>query len=99
MDIKTIKHIAGLARLSLTEKEEIKLKDELSSVLDYVSQLSQVNTEGVEPLFQTTGLFNSVRPDDHWGDFKMDEDLNSKLIGQAPDKENRFVKVKSILNK
>ncbi len=109
MDAKTIKHIASLARIELTQKEEERMKEELSSILGYVEQLNKVDTSGVEPLYQTTGLINSMREDTHRGDFsakggpasgwKMDNDLNEKLIGQAPHKENRFVKVKSILNK
>ena len=99
MDAKTIKHMASLARIELTEKEEDKMKNELSSVLGYIDQLNKVNTEGVEPLYQTTGLTNSMRPDEYRGDFKMSEELNKKLIGQAPDKEERFIKVKSILRK
>ena len=99
MDSKTIKHIASLARLKISDKDEEKMKKELSSVLGYVEQLNTVNTEGVEPLYQTTGLVNSVREDKHRGDFEMTEDLNRKLIGQAPNKENGFVKVKSVLSK
>ena len=99
MDSKTIKHIASLARIELTEKEEERMRDELSSILGYVEQLNKVNTDGVEPLYQITGLVNSMREDKNRGDFEMDEELNKKLIGQAPDKENRFIKVKSVLNK
>ncbi len=99
MDNKTIQHIASLARINLTEKEKEKMKSELSAILKYVGQLNTVNTEKVEPLYQVTGLVNSMRLDKYQGDFKMDEELNARLIGQAPDKENRFIKVKSILNK
>ena len=99
MDSKTIQHIASLARLSLNGKEEDKIKIELLSILGYIEQLNQVNTEGVEPLYQTTGLVNSMRGDKHRRDFEMSEELNNKLIGQAPDKQERFVRVKSILNK
>ena len=99
MDIKTIKHVSGLARVDLTEKEEEKMKTDLSSILSYIDKLNQVNTDEVEPLYQTTGLVNSMRSDEYRGDFKMDEALNSKLIGQAPAKQDNFIKVKSVLNK
>ncbi len=99
MDDKIIQHVASLARINLTEKERVKMKSELSAILKYVEQLNTVNTEGIEPLYQTTGLINSMRSDEHRGDFKMDEKLNAGLINQAPEKENRFIKVKSILNK
>lgn len=44
MDSKTIKHIASLARIKLTEKEEEKMKDELASVLKYIDKLNEVPT-------------------------------------------------------
>ena len=99
IDNKTIQHIAKLARIRLTDKEEEKMKSDLSSILDYIGQLNSVNTDSVEPLYQTTGLVNSMRTDEDRGEFKMDEYLNKKLIGQAPDKQERFLQVKSILNK
>ena len=98
MDIKTIKHVAALARIEITQKEEEKIKDELSSILGYIEHLNKVNTENIEPLYQVTGLVNSMR-EDKSGHFKMDEVLNQKLIGQTPHKKDRFIKVKSILNK
>lgn len=99
MDDKTIQHIASLARINLTEKEKEKMKSELSAILKYVEQLNTVNTEKAEPLYQVTGLVNSVRSDEYCSDFKMDEKLNSKLIGQASSRQDQFVKVKSVLRK
>lgn len=96
---KDIQHIAQLARIRLTKNEMERFKKELSSVLDYINKLNELDTEKVEPLYQTTGLVNSVRKDEHRGDFSMDENLNQKLIGQAPHRQDRFVKVKSVLRK
>ncbi len=95
---KEIQHIASLARIEITDKETEKFKKDLSSILDYINQLNSVDTEGVEPLYQTTGLVNSIRDDEPRGDFQMNEKLNELLIGQAPHKKERFVKVKSVLN-
>lgn len=96
---KDVKHIAQLARIKITEREEEKFRKELSSILDFIRQLNEVNTEGVEPLYQTAGLVTSMRSDEYRKDFEMTEELNQRLVGQAPEKENRFVKVKSVLNK
>jgi len=96
---KEIEHIAQLARIKLTEKEKEKMKNELSSILDYIEQLKKINTDQTEALYQTTGLVNSVREDDYRGEFKINEELNTKLVGQAPCTQNRFVKVKSVLSK
>ena len=94
-----IKHIAKLARIELSEAEENKFKKDLSSVLGYIDKLGEVKTDNIEPLYQTTGLVNSFRFDEHQNDFEMDEKLNELLIGQAPDKQGRFVKVKGALKK
>jgi len=95
---KEVKHIAGLARIKINEKEEKGLKKDLSSILEYIDKLNEVDTEKVEPLYQTTGLIDSFRTDEPRGEFKMDENLNEKLVGQAPHKEGRFVKVKAVLS-
>lgn len=58
-----VRHVAKLARLGLTEKEVEKLQTQLSNILDYVGQLNEVDTEGVEPTAQVTGLTNVTRDD------------------------------------
>lgn len=63
LDITKIEHIAKLSRLDLTEEEKTLYSEQLSSVLDYVEQLSEVDTENVEPLSNVTGLENITRED------------------------------------
>ena len=98
MDSKTIKHIASLARIKLTVKEEENNQKELSLILDYVKQLNKVETDKIEPLYQVTGLVNSMREDkdDRIG---VNKGLNKKLVEQAPEQENGFIRVKAVLNK
>ncbi|MDO8663511.1 MAG: Asp-tRNA(Asn)/Glu-tRNA(Gln) amidotransferase subunit GatC [Candidatus Wildermuthbacteria bacterium] len=96
---KDLQHIANLARIKLSKDEERKFSKELGMILDFIGQLNKVDTSKVEPAYQITGLVNSFRADEHRKDFEMNEDLNEKLIGQAPHTENRFIKVRSVLNK
>ena len=56
-------HIAKLARLELKDEEVEKFRTQLSSILEYVGQLSKVDTQGVEPIAQITGLQNILRED------------------------------------
>ena len=56
---KEVKHIAGLARIKISAKEEKSLKKDLSSILEYIDKLNEVNTDKVEPLYQTTRLVDS----------------------------------------
>ena len=96
---KDLQHIADLARIKLSVEEKKKFSKELGSVLDFINQLNKADTSGVEATYQITGLANSFRMDKYRKDFEMNENLNERLIGQAPAKENRFIKVRPVLNK
>jgi len=88
--------IAKLARIELSAEMRERLKRDLASVLDYIALLEEVDTSGVEPLYQVTGLQNRTRPDEHRGDFVVDDILLDRLVGQAPATQSRMVRVKSI---
>lgn len=64
IDVEKVRHIAKLSRLELSKEEEVKFSEQLSSILDYVAQLDKVNTEGVEPMANITGLKNVFREDE-----------------------------------
>jgi len=95
IDKEQVKHIAKLARIRLNEKEVEKFKRELSSVLDYVEKLKEVDTENVEPISQVTGLENVMREDIPARDKKKER--RSKLIKQAPRRKGDYFKVPRIL--
>jgi aspartyl-tRNA(Asn)/glutamyl-tRNA(Gln) amidotransferase subunit C len=99
LDEKDVDHIAKLARIELSDAMREKMKNDLTSILDYIEMLSSVPTENVEPLYQVTGLTDRLRHDEHRGDFPMDETLDARLTGQAPMKSDRLVKVKGVLKK
>lgn len=94
-----VEHIAKLARITISESEKEKLKKDLSAILGYIEKLNSTDTSSVEPLYQTTGLVNATRTDEPRGEFVMNEKLEELLIGQAPARKERFVKVKSIIKK
>ncbi|OGN27384.1 MAG: hypothetical protein A2941_00870 [Candidatus Yanofskybacteria bacterium RIFCSPLOWO2_01_FULL_49_17] len=96
---KELGHIAELARIKIEDSERERLKKDLSSILDYVEKLNSADTTGVDPLYQTTGLVNSVREDEPRDEFPMNEALLERLVGQAPHRKERLVKVPSVLNK
>jgi len=93
--------IAGLARLDLNEKEIVNFTEQLSSVLDNFKKLNEVNTDGVEPTSQVTGLYNIGRKDNPILDWKTDPDLkkNKELLlkNLSPNqKEKEFIKVPGV---
>ena len=88
-----VKELAKLARVGLTKEEEESLAREMTSILNYVSELSEVDTSSVTPTSQVTGLLNVIREDELLvSGIKRDE-----LLANAPDKENGFIKVKKVL--
>ena len=61
---KEVEHIAKLAKLDLNNEEMKKFADQLSKVMDYIDVLNEVDTKGVEPTSQVTGLTNVMEGDD-----------------------------------
>ncbi len=58
-----VRHIAKLARLTLSDAEVDKFTTELTSILKYIDLLQEVKTDGVEATAQVTGQTNSLRED------------------------------------
>ena len=89
-----IQHIANLARLELTEEELEKYGGQLSAVLGYIDQLQEVDTEGIEPTAQVTGLVNVFREDE----IKVwDDSERLAAINESHEVEDGFVKVRKVL--
>ena len=90
-----VDHIAKLARLKLTDAQEEQMAKEMGSILSYIEKLNEVDTTGVEPTAQVTGLLNVFRND------VFGEQLGNPgdLIAAAPDHEGRYVKVKEVFEK
>lgn len=86
-----VEHVAQLARIEISEKEKEEFTQELSAILDYVSELESAPTEGIEQISQISGLENVVREDKIEPSF--DRDL---MLENAPDKKDWFIKVKKI---
>ncbi len=55
--------LAQLARIQLTDDEVDEFSNEFNAILQYVAQLDEVDTAGLEPTSQVTGLTNVTRPD------------------------------------
>ena len=58
-----IKHIAGLARINLSEEEVKEFQPQLKEVIDAFDKLGEISTEGVEPSFLSVNIKNSLRED------------------------------------
>lgn len=85
--------MANLARLELTESEIEGYTDELSTILQYVEMLHDIDVSGLKPTNQVTGLVNVTRPDviKDYGYATKD------LLELLPATENGHIKVKRMI--
>lgn len=87
-----VKRIAKLAKLSLTEEEEISLQKELSSILDYMDKLNEIDTSDVEPLSHPIPVENVFRED------KVEKSISREdALKNAPDVTEEFFKVPKVI--
>ena len=89
-----VDHIAKLARIKLTEKEEEKFANDLSSILDYIDKLNEVDTKNVKPIQQITELNNITRSDIVTN---KKQETRDQILNQAPETQNNYFKVPKIL--
>ncbi len=90
---KDVKHIGELAQLKLSEKDLEKFRGELSSILDYIEKLQEVETEKVEPTYQTIDLINFFHEDDVEKNRELSQE---EALASAPQKEEGYIKVKPV---
>ena len=90
---KEVEHIAKLARLGLTEKEREKMQKELSSVLDYIEKLKEVDISKVKPTSHSIKVENVIRNDEAR---TLKPEVRRKIIEQVPETKAGYLKVKSI---
>jgi aspartyl-tRNA(Asn)/glutamyl-tRNA(Gln) amidotransferase subunit C len=85
--------VAHLARLELSDAELTAMTAQLGAILDYVEQLRQVDTDGVEPLAHPLPLENVFRDDEPVPSLPVDE-----ALANAPDRRGDFYGVPAVLD-
>ena len=86
-------HLAELSRLEISEEEIEPLKKDLDSIVGYISQLNELDTDGVETTYQCFDMQNVWR-EDEIQKFEADRE---DLLALAPDSENNQIKVPKVL--
>lgn len=88
-----VRHLAQLSNLQLSEEEIQNLQVDLGNILTYIDQLAELDTTGVEPTYQVTGLENI------WRDDVVDEGSVSRetLLALAHEQVENCVKVPKVL--
>src|SRR6185369_4055843 len=92
VDAATVRRIAQLARIAVTEAEVPHLQGELNAMLAFVEQLSEVNVEGVEPMTSVTPMEMKKRPD-----AVNDGEIADDVVKNAPDTVDHFFLVPKVV--
>ncbi len=95
MEIKRedILHLAVLSNLSLKEEEIEPLKKDLEGIIGYISQLDELDTEGVEPTYQVFEMENVWRSDE----ILAQDATREELLALTKEEKDNQVKVPKVL--
>jgi aspartyl-tRNA(Asn)/glutamyl-tRNA(Gln) amidotransferase subunit C len=93
LDEHAVRHVAHLARLNVSEAEVHLFAEQLSTILDYVEQLNELDTDDVPPTAHPLPLSNVLREDAPKASCPVEEALKS-----APVKEGAFFKVPKVID-
>jgi aspartyl-tRNA(Asn)/glutamyl-tRNA(Gln) amidotransferase subunit C len=92
VDAATVRRIAHLARIAVTDAEVPHLQGELNAMLAFVEQLSEVNVEGVEPMTSVMPMEMKKRPD-----VVNDGGIADAIVMNAPATEEHFFLVPKVV--
>ncbi|MHC2438458.1 Asp-tRNA(Asn)/Glu-tRNA(Gln) amidotransferase subunit GatC [Bradyrhizobium sp. USDA 4451] len=92
VDATTVRRIAHLARIAVSDAEVPDLQGELNAMLAFVEQLSEVNIEGVEPMTSVTPMEMKKR-----ADVVNDGEIADIIVRNAPDTVNDFFLVPKVV--
>lgn len=92
VDLATVKRVARLARIAVSEDEAERMVGELNGILGFVEQLSEVDVNGVEPMTSVTPMVMRKRDDRVTDGGKADD-----VIANAPETDRNFFLVPKVV--
>ena len=92
VDLKTVKRVAHLARIAVSDEEVAKMEGELNAILGFVKQLNEVDIEGVEPMTSVTPMEMKKRQD-----AVTDGGKAADIVANAPQSEENFFLVPKVV--
>jgi aspartyl-tRNA(Asn)/glutamyl-tRNA(Gln) amidotransferase subunit C len=92
IDLKTVKHISKLSRISLDEEKAKKLETDLNSIFKWIEQLNELNTKNVEPLSSIVETKLRLRKDEI-----KSINIRDEILKNSPDKNKDFFVVPKVV--
>jgi len=92
IDLKTIKHISKLSRISVDDAKADKLAEDLNSIFDFIEKLNELNTDNVEPLTSVAETTLKLRVDE-----VKSKNIKDKILKNSPDENEDFFVVPRVV--
>jgi aspartyl-tRNA(Asn)/glutamyl-tRNA(Gln) amidotransferase subunit C len=100
--VEDVRRVAELANLELTSEEEPRMQRDLNAILGHISQLNELDTEGIPAMAQVGEVLGAVA--DTTGAFLRADAVRSSLdraavMAEAPESDGRFFKVPKVIER
>jgi len=92
IDLKTVKHISKLSKISLDEKKAKKLETDLNSIFKWIEQLNELETENVDPLSSIAETKLRLRKDEI-----KTKNIKDEVLKNSPDENKDFFVVPKVV--
>jgi aspartyl-tRNA(Asn)/glutamyl-tRNA(Gln) amidotransferase subunit C len=92
IDLKTIKHISKLSRISVEESKAKKLAGDLNSIFDFIEKLNELDTKNIEPLTSVAEITLKLRSDE-----VKSENIREQILKNSPDENEDFFVVPRVV--
>ena len=92
VDLATVKRVAKLARIAVSDEEAEKMQGELNTILGFVEQLDEVDVSGVEPMTSVVSMEMKKRED-----VVNDGNKAADIVANAPLTEDNFFMVPKVV--
>ncbi len=92
VDIDAVKRVAKLARIAVSDEQAQKMQGELNTIIGFVSQLNEVDVDGVEPMTSVVDAAMKKRVDVVNDGYKADD-----IVANSPASEDNFFMVPKVI--
>ena len=92
IDLKTIKHISKLSRISVDDEKAKKLAGDMNTIFDFIEKLNELNTDNIEPLTSVAETTLKLRVDE-----VKSGNIREKVLKNSPDENEDFFVVPKVV--
>ena len=92
INLKTIKHISKLSRISVDDAKANKLAGDLNSIFNFIEKLNELNTDNIEPLTSVAETTLKLRADE-----VKSENIRDQILKNSPEENEDFFVVPRVV--